>query len=150
MVYSENLKKLRLDNNMTQEQLGSLINIGKKGYNHIEKEYTIISIEKLNTLCNHFNVSLDYIFGFNKLTNYENIKSEIDKKESGIRLKSLRKNYKLTQSKFADLLMCSYGTIAGYESGRYYISTSILYDICKKYHISADYLLGKTTIDYLN
>ena len=50
---------------------------------------------------------------------------------------------KLTQSKLADNLGCSYGTIAGYERGRYLIATPFLYQICKTYRISADYLLGK-------
>ncbi len=35
------------------------------------------------------------------------------------------------------------GTIANYELGINLIATPFLYSICKKYNISADYLLGK-------
>ena len=33
--------------------------------------------------------------------------------------------------------------ICGYESGRRIIATPFLYQICHKYHVSADYLLGR-------
>ena len=36
--------------------------------------------------------------------------------------------------------------ISGYETGKHLISTKQLYQICQKYKIFADYLLGK--IDY--
>lgn len=36
--------------------------------------------------------------------------------------------------------------ISGYETTRYVIATQLLYEICRKYKISADYLLG--IIDY--
>ena len=38
--------------------------------------------------------------------------------------------------------------ISDYENKKKFIPTPFLYQICKKYHISADYLLGK--IDHPN
>jgi len=62
------------------------------------------------------------------------------------RIKSFRKENNLTQEKLASILNISDGTIAGYECGNNIIATPFLYDLCKKYHVSADYLLGR--IDY--
>ena len=63
--------------------------------------------------------------------------------KSGNRLKEFRKENKLTQTKLASILNTTQSVIADYERGRYFISTPFLYTICKKYNISADYLLGR-------
>ena len=49
----------------------------------------------------------------------------------------------MTQKKLALILNTTYSNIAFYEKGRNFIATPFLYQICHKYHISADYLLGK-------
>ena len=144
MIYAFKLKELREEKNINQLELSKTLNIDNSVYAKYEKEYEIIPIKHLNTLCNYFNVSFDYIFGFTNDLNYPNMLKEIDTKKSGTRLKELRKEHKITQTILSDELNCSYGTIAGYEIGRYLIATPFLYTICKKYHISADYLLGKT------
>ena len=143
MIYAFKLKELREEKNINQLELSKTLNIDNSVYAKYEKEYEIIPIKHLNTLCNYFNVSFDYIFGFTNDLNYPNMLREIDTKKSGTRLKELRKEHKITQTILGDELNCSYGTIAGYEIGRYLIATPFLYTICKKYHISADYLLGK-------
>ena len=124
--------------------MGLYLGITKQAFNHFEKEYTIIPIKHLNTLCNYFNVSLDYIFDFNNISQYKNINPEIDLKVVKNRLKEFRKENKLSQEKLATLLNVAKGTIGNYESSRSIIATPFLYTICKKYNISADYLLGKT------
>ncbi len=59
------------------------------------------------------------------------------------RLKEFRKEHKLTQLLLTKELNISRTTLANYECGTYPIATTFLYAICKKYKISADYLLGK-------
>lgn len=146
MIYCERLKELREENNLTQEKTRQIIKVSKQAYNHFEKEYTIIPIKHLITLCNYFNVSIDYIFNLTNTLNYPNIKEDIDLKIISERLKIFRKENNLTQEKLAELLNVVKGTIGNYESARSLIATPFLYEICKKYNISADYLLGK--IDY--
>ena len=144
MFYKEKLKFLRERIGITQEQVGNLINVDRKTYSHYENEDIIISIKHLNTICNYFDVSLDYIFNFNNNLKYEKSKLEINKELSGKRLKEFRKNNKLTQKDLAKILNIGQSTIAEYERGTNIIATPFLYTICKKYQISADYLLGKT------
>ena len=43
----------------------------------------------------------------------------------------------------AKFLNVDQSTISKYENGKEIISTGFLYAICNKYHVSADYLLGK-------
>ena len=72
-----------------------------------------------------------------------NTNLNIDIHKIGQNLKEFRKENKLNQEKLAEFLNIGKGTIADYERGRYLIATPFLYQICKKYNISTDYLLGK-------
>ncbi len=142
MIYSIKLKEIRTQNQKMQKELAELLDISESCYSRYENELDIIPITHLNILCNYFNISIDYVFELTN-NNYKNINSDINNKLSGTRLKELRKEYKLTQDKLAKELNASRSTITGYEIGRYTIATPFLYAICKKYNISADYLLGK-------
>ena len=143
MIYKKRLIELREAKDLKQYDIANILNIYKGLYNQYETEYEIMPIKHLNTLCNYFNVSLDYIFGFTNKKNYKNKKEEIDTLKSGNNLKLFRKEAKLTQEKLADELNLARSALANYERGRNPIATPFLYTICKKYHISADYLLGK-------
>lgn len=142
-MYSDRLKALRERQGYTQTELGNIIEVGKSQYSHYENERVTIPIKHLNTLCNYFQASIDYIFGFTDTQNYKKLQANIDKNKSSIRLKEFRKENNLTQKKLASFLNTTFSTISSYECGINIINTSYLYAICKKYKISADYLLGK-------
>ncbi len=144
MNYGEKLKELREYSNLTQKQIANILNIDNTTYGHYEKQDCIIPLKHLNELCNYFKVSFDYIFEFSNLKAENTIKVIIDKKIAGERLKNFRKENKITQDMLATLLNTNRSVIANYERGRTIIATPFLYTICKKYKISADYLLGKT------
>ncbi len=143
MIYKERLKELRESKDLKQIELNQILNIDNTSFCHYENEDVIIPVKHLNTLCNYFNVSFDYIFSFTKTKQYSKSMDIIDNKISGKRLKEFRKENKLTQTNLAHILNSGRTTIAGYENGTYSIATPFLYTICSKYHISADYLLGK-------
>ena len=105
--------------------------------------YKIIPIYQINKLSNHFNVSIDYLLGLIANETYPHLKKEINKELLSSRLKEFRKEKKLTQEKLAKELNMARSALANYERGRNVIATPFLYQICKKYNISADYLLGK-------
>ena len=142
-MYSEKLRDLRENNELKQYQVANILDIYKGLYNQYEKEYEIIPIKHLNTLCNFFHVSFDYVFGFTSKLNYDNSKVEIDPSIVSERLKEFRKEHGLTQEKLASILNMARSALANYERGRNIIATPFLYTICSKYHVSADYLLGK-------
>ena len=141
--YGDRLKYIREEHDLSQYEISELMGFKKRVYGNFEREETIIPLKHLNFLCNYFNVSLDYIFKFTEEKNYKNIKKEINKSLIKKRLKEVRLEYNLTQKKLADILHISPSTISEYEREAKLIATPFLYDICKKYNISADYLLGK-------
>ena len=142
-MYKKRLKELREEKEVKQKELANLLGIKENTYSEYEIEYKIIPIKHLNTLCNYFNVSIDYIFDLTNFRSYPNCNNKINKNLMKIRLKELRKKHQLTQVKLANTINVAPSTISDYEREENVIATPFLYDICKKYHISADYLLGK-------
>jgi len=61
--YRERLIGLREDRDLTQEQVGKIINKSQQGYNHIEVGRAELKIDDLVTLCKFYKVSADYIIG---------------------------------------------------------------------------------------
>ena len=58
--YRERMRNLREDNDLTQIDLGRLLNKSQQGYNHIETGRAELKIDDLIKLCKHYNVSADY------------------------------------------------------------------------------------------
>ena len=143
MNYGTIIKKLREEQNKTQQEIASILGIARQTYNHYEIQDSIIPLKHLNNLANYYNVSIDYIFELTKQRRYSNFKKEININLSKERLKAFRKEQKLTQVKLANILNTFHTVIVDYEHGKNLIATPFLYTICKKYNISADYLLGK-------
>ena len=150
MLY-ERLRFIREQNEMTQTDLAKKLGLTKSGYCRYENETDIIPIKHLIIISDFFNVSLDYIFSFSNEIKYKKRYKSIDKIKSGTRLKEFRKQQKYTQEQLANKLNIARTIISKYEKGEYLIATHTLYTICKKYNISADYLLGKSDFPiYLN
>ena len=144
MNYGLKLKELREYNNLSQYDIANLLGIKRSSYNQFEQQYDIIPIKRLNEVANIFNCSIDYIFGLTDNKNYNIINKEINLEVSKNRLKTFRKERKITQNKLAQILKTTPSVVSGFERGRNIIATPFLYELCKKYHVSADYLLGKT------
>ncbi len=143
MNYGDKLKEIRTAELWSQSQVAESLGIKRSTYKEYELQYSLIPSNHLYDFCNLFNVSIDYILGFTNIKEYKKINNKIDKVKSGQRLKEFRKENKLTQAKLADKIDVSRTIISEYEKGKYVISTANLYTICKKYKISADYLLGR-------
>ena len=63
MDYRSRLKDIREDHDLTQAQLGQLLNKTQQGYNHIETGRAELKIEDLVLLCEYYDLSADYIVG---------------------------------------------------------------------------------------
>ena len=61
--YRERLRSIREDRDLTQAELGKLLNKSQQGYNHIEAGRAELKIDDLVKLCKFYNLSADYIIG---------------------------------------------------------------------------------------
>ena len=63
MNYRERMRALREDNDLSQAELGKVLNKSQQGYSHIENGRAELKIDDLILLCKFYNVSADYIIG---------------------------------------------------------------------------------------
>ena len=63
MDYREWLRQIREDRDLTQAEIGKLLDKSQQGYNHIETGRAELKIEDLAKLCRFYNLSSDYIVG---------------------------------------------------------------------------------------
>ena len=63
MDYRTRMRNLREDRDLTQKQVGALINKSQQGYSHIEDGRAELKIEDMIILCKFYRVSTDYFIG---------------------------------------------------------------------------------------
>lgn len=63
MNYRERIKNVREDRDLTQAQVGKILNKSQQGYNHIETGRAELKIDDLVLLCKYYNLSADYLLG---------------------------------------------------------------------------------------
>ena len=63
MNYRTRMRALREDRDLTQREVGALINKSQQGYSHIEDGRAELKIADLIVLCRFYKVSADYFIG---------------------------------------------------------------------------------------
>ena len=63
MTYRERIRNVREDRDLTQAQVGAVIQKSQQGYNHIEAGRAELKIDDLIKLCRYYNLSADYLIG---------------------------------------------------------------------------------------
>ena len=63
MDYRERLRQVREDRDLTQAEIGRLLNKSQQGYTHIEAGRAELKIDDLKTLCRFYGLSADYLIG---------------------------------------------------------------------------------------
>ena len=73
MDYRTRIRNVREDRDLTQKQIGKILNKSQQGYNHIEAGRAELKIDDLILLCRFYNLSADYLIGLSdKPTSYQN------------------------------------------------------------------------------
>lgn len=143
-MFLKRIKDLREDTDLRGSDLARILGVSTSNYSRWETDECLIPIKHLNNLCNYFHVSIDYMIGLSDEKAYDNMKLEINRETIGKRIKTFRKQNYLTQEKLAEELHTSHSTISSYEHGKTMILTAFAYDICTKFSLSFDYLIGRT------
>lgn len=63
MDYRMRLRNIREDRDLTQAEIGMILNKSQQGYNHIEAGRAELKIDDLIKLCQFYNLSADYVIG---------------------------------------------------------------------------------------
>ena len=72
MDYRIRLRNVREDRDLTQAEIGKVLNKSQQGYNHIEAGRAELKIDDLVKLCRFYDLSADYLVGLtNKPSSYK-------------------------------------------------------------------------------
>ena len=63
MDYRTRIRNIREDHDLTQAEIGRLLQKSQQGYNHIETGRAELKIEDMVILCRFYNISADYMIG---------------------------------------------------------------------------------------
>ena len=69
MDYRRRMRNLREDNDLTQKEVGAVINKSQQGYSHIEDGHAELKIDDLIKLCKFYKVTADYFIGLSEKSN---------------------------------------------------------------------------------
>ena len=69
MDYRTRMRNIREDRDLTQAEVGKVLQKSQQGYSHIESGRAELKIEDLITLCRFYNVSADYFIGISEIPN---------------------------------------------------------------------------------
>ena len=61
--YRARLRGVREDRDLTQAEVGKILNKSQQGYNHIEAGRAVLKIDDLVKLCQFYNLTADYLVG---------------------------------------------------------------------------------------
>ena len=63
MDYRIRIRNVREDHDLTQTEVGKLLDKSQQGYNHIEAGRAELKIDDLIKLCKFYDLSADYLIG---------------------------------------------------------------------------------------
>ena len=141
-MYISNLKKLREDADMTQEELAQKLNVKRARYGFWENDRIMIPLLKADYLSVLYQVKLSYILGSDKKLEHKKIKP-IDYDKLLTNLNNLKKVNKYSYETIAIHLNCNKSTCQRYFKGAVIIPIDRLIQLSELFKIDIDKLCGK-------
>lgn len=136
------LRNLRERAGKSQSEMAKIIGVSQQTYSLWEIGIKIIPLKHLNSLCDYYDVSMDYALGLEHKNN-KTLTSPLDRKFIGLNIKKVRGDNSLTLRELAKILGTTSSTISAYETGKTLILTAFAYEICLRYKLSMDWLVGR-------
>ena len=138
------LKESRELLDLKQKDIAKFFNLNYSTISGWETGKDTIPLTRLIDYANHYNLSLDYLFGLTRNNKNEYLPLKINLELIAKNLRILRKQNNLTQKQVAELLNATQATYSHYEQALYLIPTMFLYNLTKIYKpFSIDKLLGR-------
>ncbi len=142
-MYFNNLKKLRNNKEITQEDLAKILRVNRSTYKNWENGIVMIPIEIADELSIFYNVRLSYILG---LENKKKSNDKIKKMEYDALLKNLSILKKKNHNSYEEIgtyIECAKSTCQRYFKGTIRIPIDRLILLAELYEIDLDKLCGK-------
>ena len=140
----EKMKEIREEKEMKQREIAEILGVDRSTYAGWETGKDTIPLRRLIEYANHYNFSLDYLFGITNKNDESYLPLEIDIDLISKNLRILRKRNAMTQEEVAKKINTSQANYAHYENSKNLIPTTFLYSLTLVYKpFSIDKLLGR-------
>lgn len=136
------LKEIREYEDFSLSEIAQKILVSKSSYADWESARAVIPLKHMVSLANIYHVSLDYLLGLSNDMSKILEKRVLNPLKVSKNIKSFRVEKGLTQEQMAQELFVSRCTLSRYETNNLLISTTCIYELCKKYNLSVDKMLG--------
>lgn len=144
MQNTDNLAKLRNKAKLSFEDVADILHVSLSSYKYYEYGTVPMTLEQINILSNFYDVSFDYLLGISKIPNRNHFRKSIDNRFLHFSLRYLRRMARATQKEFAKELEFSISSVSKYEKNDSNVTLLYLIKIVNKFHISSDYICGKS------
>lgn len=135
------IKELREYEDYSMSQVANKLKVSKSTYSMWEYGRDIIPLRRLINLANLYHVKIDYLMNLTDDRTNNKLYEDVDIQVVANNLHKLRETLNLTQDKISQMIHISRSTWESYEQERVLITTIPLYELCKKYCQSAEYIL---------
>ena len=140
----KNFKESREILDIKQKEIAEYFKVNFSTVSGWETGKDTIPLRRLIEYANHYNYSLDYLFGLTRNNNNKYPPLEIDLELIASNLRKLRKKHNFTQEEVAKKLNTTQASYAHYELAQNLIPTAFLYNLTRIYKpFSIDQLLGR-------
>ncbi|MCI7632832.1 MAG: helix-turn-helix domain-containing protein [Mollicutes bacterium] len=140
----KNFKNSRENIDIKQKDIAEFFNLNFTTISGWETGKDTIPLRRLIEYANHYNFSLDYLFGITNKNDESYLPLEIDIDLISKNLRILRKRNAMTQEEVAKKINTSQANYAHYENSKNLIPTTFLYSLTLVYKpFSIDKLLGR-------
>jgi len=140
----KNLRESRENLDLKQKDIAEFQNVNFSTVSGWETGKDTIPLKRLIKYANHYNFSLDYLFGLTRYNNSNYLPLKIDLELIAKNLRIIRKKHKMTQDDVAKKINTTQASYAHYENAVNLIPTAFLFNLTKIYKpFSIDALLGR-------
>ena len=148
-MYSNNLKRLRNEKELTQQFVAEeVLGCRRTTYNNWERGVVMIPIKIADSLSMFYKVSLSCILGINKTIEFKNKINKMNYSTLLNNLKKLKYDNKNSYSEIGKEIKCTGTSCQRYLTGKITIPMDRLIMLAKMYDIDIDELCGK--VDNIN
>ena len=133
--FNNQLKTLRQEYNLSQQELADKIGISKSSINMYERGEREPGIETVKRIADFFNVDVDYLFGVSDIKKRREFKVTRTNKSIAHNIRHHREQSNLSQKELADLLGIDEAVVADLESSKSTLKKDMLYKICDVLHL---------------
>ena len=148
-MYSNNLKRLRNEKELTQQFVAEeVLGCRRTTYNNWERGVVMIPIKIADSLSIFYKVSLSCILGINKTIEFKNEINKMNYSTLLNNLKKLKDDNKNSYSEIGKEIKCTGTSCQRYLTGKITIPMDRLIMLAKMYDIDIDELCGK--VDNIN